>query len=237
VLSALADNDVPDAIIRAGDSAISFHYRLWGKSGRDIGVPTVQESFARLARNPSIVSDLQEILAWSEDETRVTGGTADLPFPCLLELHAQYGSDDIKAALGKATLLSAGERGVGLLHFPSPFRAYVLLVTFQKTEREFSPSTMYADYPINRELLHWESQSNTSQRSNTGQNLINHRERGYTILIFVRATKRQNGITSPFTYLGPAERETYERERPISIVWKLRSPMPALIFEENRRGG
>ena len=237
VLSALADNNVPDAIIRAGDSAISFHYRLWGKSGRDIGVPTVQESFERLARNPSIVSDLQEILAWSEDETRVTGGTADLPFPCSLELHAQYGSDDIKAALGKATLLSAGERGVGVLHFPSPFRAYVLLVTFQKTEREFSPSTMYADYPISRELLHWESQSNTSLRSDTGQNLINHRERGYTILIFVRATKRQNGITSPFTYLGPGERKTYEHERPISIVWKLRSPMPALIFEENRRGG
>ena len=69
--------------------------------------------------------------------------------------------------------------------FPSPMRAYVLLVTFQKTEREFSPSTMYADYPISRELLHWESQSNTSLRSDTGQNLINHRERGYTISIFV----------------------------------------------------
>jgi superfamily II DNA or RNA helicase len=237
VLSALADNNVPDAVARAGESAIGFHYRLWGKSGRDVGVPTVQESFERLARNPSIISDLQEILAWSEDETRVSGGIPDLPFVCSLELHAQYGNDDIKAALGKATLMSAGERGVGLLHFPPPLRAYVLLITFQKTEREFSPTTMYADYPISRELLHWESQSNTSQLSETGQNLINHRERAYTILVFVRATKRQNGVTVPFTYLGPAERETYEHERPISIVWKLRSPMPASIFEENRRGG
>ena len=149
----------------------------------------------------------------------------------------RYGSDDIKAALGKATLLTAGERGVGVLHFPPPLKAYALLVTFQKTEREFSPTTMYADYPVSRELLHWQSQPNTTQQSNTGQNLINHRERGYTILVFVRDTKRQNGVTVPFTYLGPVERETYEHERPISIVWKLRSPMPASIFEENRRGG
>ena len=48
---------------------------------------------------------------------------------------------------------------------------------------------MYADYPISRELLHWESQSNTSQKSETGQNLIHHLERGYTILVFARDQK------------------------------------------------
>ena len=140
VLSALADNNVAEAMSRAGESTIAFHYRLWGKSGRDLGISTVQESFERLTRNPSVINDLQEILSWSEDGSRVTGGVPDLPFPCGLELHADYGSDDIKAALGKATLLTAGERGVGVLHFPPPVRAYVLVVTFQKTEREFLPA-------------------------------------------------------------------------------------------------
>jgi len=41
------------------------------------------------------------------------------------------------------------------MHFAEQ-KTYALLVTFQKTEKEFSPSTMYADYPISRELLHWE---------------------------------------------------------------------------------
>jgi hypothetical protein len=50
----------------------------------------------------------------------------------------------------------------------------VILITFQKTEKEFSPSTMYADYPISRDLLHWEPQSNTARASATGQNLIDH---------------------------------------------------------------
>ena len=42
-----------------------------------------------------------------------------------------------------------------------------------------------------------------------GQNLIYHRERGYTILIFVRAAKRRNGITTSFTYLGHVDRVSY----------------------------
>lgn len=179
---------------------------------------------------------MEEVLEWAEEETRISGILSELPFPCTLELHARYGNSDIKAALGMATIESAGPVGVGVLHF-SKIKTYALLITFQKTEREFSPSTMYADYPISRELLHWESQSNTTQNSDTGQNLINHVERDYTILIFVRATKRRDGVTTPFTYLGPADLVSYESERPVKIIWRLHYPMPAEILEENRRGG
>ncbi|WP_040012227.1 DUF3427 domain-containing protein [Desulfotignum phosphitoxidans] len=64
-----------------------------------------------------------------------------------------------------------------MLHFRD-IKAYALLITFQKTEKEFSPTTMYADYPISRSLLHWESQSNTALDSPTGQNLVHHQDRG-----------------------------------------------------------
>lgn len=138
--------------------------------------------------------------------------------------------------MGQASLETAGQRGGGVLHFPN-IRAYVLLVTWQKTEREFSPSTMYADYPVSRELLHWESQSNKAQQSETGQNLIHHAERGYAILIFARDVKKRNGCTVPFTYIGPADRVSYESERPIRMVWRLQHPMPVEMFEDNRRGG
>ncbi|MBI5665380.1 MAG: DUF3427 domain-containing protein, partial [Nitrospirae bacterium] len=94
-----------------------------------------------------------------------------------------------------------------------------------------------ADYPISRELLHWESQSNTAQQSETGQNLIHHVERGYTILVFARDKKKRNGVTIPFAYLGPVERVSYESERPIKVVWRLKHLMPVEMFEDNRRGG
>jgi hypothetical protein len=159
-----------------------------------------------------------------------------LPFPCSLELHASYGGDEIKAALGGATLDSAGVTGVGRLHFPK-IKTFAALVTFQKTEKEFSPSTMYKDYPVSRDLLHWESPAQTSQASDSGQNLIHHEDRGYTMLFFARSRKKVDSITSPFTCLGSAKLVSFQSERPIQMVWRLAHPMPAEMFEENRRGG
>lgn len=236
VVEMLRQQNIPAALSEAAETALTVHYRLWGKPGALMAAPTLEASFSRLAGNPSILNDLEEVLAWAEDKTRTRGVMPEVPFPCPLELHAKYGSVDILAALGVATMMSAGQRGVGVVHCRE-IKAYVLLVTFQKTEREFSPSTMYADYPISRELLHWESQSNTTQVGLSGQNLIHHKERGYTILVFARDVKKKNNVTVPFTYLGPAEQDRYESERPIKMVWRLRHAMPAEMFEENRRGG
>jgi len=227
----IAVGDIAEAV-----NANSIHYRIWADTGENLNIESLEESFRRLSRNPSILGDMEEILAWAESETSVSGILPELPFACPLELHAQYGFKDIQAAMGQANLRTSGQTGVGILHFPD-FKAYAFMITFQKTEREFSPSTMYADYPISRDLLHWESQSNTAQETTTGQNLIFHAERGYTILIFARDQKKRNGCTVPFCYLGPADRVSYESERPIKMVWRLRYSMPVEMFEDNRRGG
>ena len=224
--------------VLAGDTATltSAYYRFWGDSGERLGIATLDDAFRRLAANPTILSDLDEILSWAQDVTEVPGVVPELACGRQLELHANYGGRDIQAAFGRADLRTPGQTGVGVFHFPE-VKTYVLLVTFQKTEKEFSPSTMYADYPISRDLLHWESQSNTAQHHTDGQNLIHHQERGYSVLIFARDQKKRNGVTVAFSYLGPAERVSYEGERPIKMVWRLKYPMPVAMFEDNRRGG
>ncbi|MFN7141803.1 MAG: DUF3427 domain-containing protein, partial [Limisphaerales bacterium] len=235
VLAAFKQGDSDEALRIAGPSAMRIHYRLWGKPGSKNKFGTIEDSFKRLSSNVTVVNDALEIAKWAEDESRVGAEIPELPFPCGLELHARYSSNDIKAEFGLADLESAGITGVGRFELPDR-KAYILLVTFQKTEHEFSPTTMYADYPISRELLHWESQSTTTVASKVGQNLIRHVERNFTILIFARDVKKRDGITVPFTYLGPATLVSNECERPIKIVWKLKYPMPAQMFEENRRG-
>ncbi|MBD1401884.1 DUF3427 domain-containing protein [Pelovirga terrestris] len=236
VVAQLAQGNANAALSVAGDAAMSVYYRLWGDKGSKFGISSLNDAFHRLSRNPSILADLEEILAWAENITEVGGQITELPFTCPLELHAGYGGRDIQAVFGKANFETAGQTGVGVFHF-AEFKTYVLLVTFQKTVKEFSPSTMYADYPISRELMHWESQANTAQHHADGQNLIHHQERGYTILVFAREKKKRNGATLPFTYLGPVDMVSYERERPIKMVWRLRYPMPVEMFEDNRRGG
>jgi superfamily II DNA or RNA helicase/HKD family nuclease len=236
VLTMLAAGQVVEALALAGSSAMLLYYRIWGDKAEKVGISSLEEAFQRLAANPTVCADLDEILAWSLDSTEAAGTAPELPYTVPLEMHAQYGIREIQAAFGRANLESAGQTGVGVMHFAEK-KTYALLVTFQKTEKEFSPSTMYADYPISRELLHWESQANTAQHHADGQNLIHHQELGYTILVFARGQKKRNNVTVPFTYLGPVDRISYESERPIKMVWRLRYAMPVEMFENNRRGG
>ncbi|MEA3467147.1 MAG: DUF3427 domain-containing protein, partial [Thermodesulfobacteriota bacterium] len=236
IVTLLAKKEVAHALTVAGDQAMAVYYRIWSATGENAGNGSIEEAFARLSRNQTILADLEEILEWAECKITARGTMPPLPFPSSLELHAQYSIKDIQAATGRLSLATAGQTGTGVLSFPD-VKTYVLLVTFQKSEKEFSPSTMYADYPISRELMHWESQTRTAQQSPTGQNLIYHRQLGVTILLFARDQKKQNNCLVPFTYLGPAERVSFENERPIKMVWKLQHQMPVNMFEENRRGG
>jgi superfamily II DNA or RNA helicase/HKD family nuclease len=236
ILVHLQGKNVAQALAIAGDSVISAHYRIWADTGDNLGMATLEDSFTRLADNPTILADMQEILSWAADVSKIDGRRPALPFSTSLELHARYSSRDVNAALGLASLHKPGQTGVGILHAPN-LRAYALLITFQKTEREFSPSTMYADYPISRQRIHWESQSTTTQHGQTGQNLINHKEKGYTVLFFVREKKQNLNVTMPFTFLGPGEVVRYQGERPIKMVWDLVYLMPVELFENNRLGG
>ena len=44
-----------------------------------------------------------------------------------------------------------------------PYRCDVFFVTLDKSEKDYSPTTMYDDYPISPTLFHWQSQSNTRE--------------------------------------------------------------------------
>ena len=111
----------------------------------------------------------------------------------------------------------------------------IFTVTLNKSEKRFSPSTRYRDYPISPTLFHWESQSLTSTASTTGQRYIAHELRGSQVLLFVRENSVGDGVgASPFLFLGSATYLRHERERPIAIVWRLRHPMPPDFFQAAR---
>jgi hypothetical protein len=232
VLSSLLAGNIDEAIEVAGTNAMAIHFQLWGATGAQLGFSTIKESFNKLAANRNILSDCIEILDLAEDRTRILSLSDSTPF----EVHANYTNVDIQSLMGATSMTSPGQQGVGVLHFPN-HRAYALLMTFNKTEKDFSPSTMYENYPVSCSLIKWDSQNQTSQSSQTGQNLIHHASRGYRILIFAREKKTLNSFTLPFTYLGQATYVSHESERPIKMVWQLNHPMPAEMFENCRKGG
>ena len=158
------------------------------------------------------------------------------PYALPLELHGSYTNNEIQAAFGRDTFSESTQKGVGVLHFPEK-KAYALLITLNKSDKDFSATTLYKDYPINLTRLHWESQSGTTQACPTGQNLIEHAARGYSIYLFVRLNRTNGPLTAPFQFLGRGSQVSYSGERPISMVWALEHPMPAELLEANRVGG
>lgn len=214
--------------------AAALHYLLWGKKAQAVGIETADQSLAKWKTNKTVAQDAAEIAQWKQSVQEHRIQEIVLPFECPLKLHAAYGSAEIKAALDLATLEKPGPTGQGVLHAKES-KCYVHLITFRKDERDFSPTTLYRDYPISRTLLHWESQSTATQESPTGQNYIHFKDRGYTILFFARVEKRNNGQTVPFTFLGPAKSlRSFEGNRPIQMTWELEHQMPAAMFEEAR---
>jgi hypothetical protein len=227
VLANLQAGNISQALAVAGDSALAIHYQLWAKKGSEIGVTTIEESFQKLAANSACISDCIEILDLAVDRTRILSLHDNTPF----EVHANYTNSNIQSLMGATSMTSPGQQGVGVLHFKD-HKAYALLMTFNKTEKDFSPTTMYENYPISNLLIKWDSQNQTSRSSPTGKNLINHSSLGYRILIFARERKGQT-----FTYLGQANHTNHEGDRPIKMVWQLDHSMPAEMFENCRKGG
>lgn len=109
-------------------------------------------------------------------------------------------------------------------------------MTLQKTEEDYSPTTMYEDYLISHDQFHWQSQSNTSIESPTGRRYLHHRAMGYTPLLFVRENKSlTSGLSAPYCFLGPCEHLSHQGSRPISIVWRLQHGVPARLLRAMAR--
>jgi hypothetical protein len=162
--------------------------------------------------------------------SRTPAAPSVLPPEIPLTPHARYSREEVVAALGYAEGVKPKVTQGGILWIPES-RSDVFFIDLQKSERDYSPTTMYRDYAINRELFHWESQSRQTPAQPTVQRYIGHHERGTRVLLFVRERKKFELGTQPFTFLGPANYVEHRGERPVAFTWRLASPMPEEMFE------
>jgi len=188
----------------------------------------------RLRRNPRLLEELVLLLELLHDRVRTTVYPYASGGGCPLYIHGQYTRDEILAGLGYWTLEKQPAMREGVKYLPEQ-TTDVLFVTLNKTEKDYSPTTMYEDYAINDELFHWQSQSTTSVASRTGQRYLNQRRDTTTILLFVREHKKRDGLTCPYDFLGPVDYVSHQGTQPITITWRLRTPIPARLLRESVR--
>ena len=134
---------------------------------------------------------------------------------CLTKKHAEYMSN----ISGRCSLPGREE-------FGCVFR------DLEQVGKDYSPSTMYQDYSINEELFHWQSQSRTTEESITGQRYINQAVHGGNVLFFVREYKEDGKFTSPYTCIGFADVQSHYGSAPISMVWRMKEPLPGFVMKK-----
>lgn len=114
----------------------------------------------------------------------------------------------------------------------------VFFITLNKSDKDYSPTTMYQDYSINETLFHWQSQSTTNAEGKVGQRYVNHRKNGSKVLLFVREFKNDvYGNTAPYTYLGTANYVSHNGSRPHEHYMEIRCPYSGKIPEKNKQIG
>ena len=114
---------------------------------------------------------------------------------------------------------SAGAWQSGHVVLPDS-RTHILLVTLNKQGK--AADHRYLDYFIDDRTFHWQSQNQTTPESKRGQELIEHRQRGIDVHLFVRDRKLgPDGRAAPFRYMGPVVYLRHEGSAPMSVTFQL----------------
>lgn len=193
-----------------------------------------EQNLLRLKQNPIMLTEVAELTAYLIDVADTLVHKPDLPYHCPLSVHGCYTRDEILAALGFLTFKKRVAVREGVKYLPE-LKTDVFFITLNKTEKEYSPTTMYDDYALDESHFHWQSQSTTSATSPTGQRYINHQQQGNHILLFVREWKKKNNLACPYYFLGPAEYIQHTGNKPMSITWRLQYPMPGKLIRTTAR--
>ncbi len=225
VYSALLAEDAPaygDLSAAEQRLARMLFYSLWYDGG---GHDSIETGLVALRSEQATRAEIASVVDISFEAARhltigLGGDLADIP----LLVHARYQREEILAALDFPRTPNSFREGVW---YSADRNIDAFFITLKKSEADYSPTTMYADYPISPTLFHWESQSTTSVGSPTGQRYITGSS---TVLLFLRHEQKDEFGTSPYLFLGPAQHVTHEGDRPIAFTWRLQTPMPSDFF-------
>ena len=201
---------------------------LWGSKKPENG--SLNASHNYFVSRKGLKRDLIELFDWLLENRKPLIQKQFNLLTGPLTLHASYTRNQILLALGLGSFKNPKSSREGVLHIPNK-KIDVFFADINKSEADFSPTTMYDDYAITNTKFHWQSQSQTSDTSPVGRRYIEHKKNGYTPLLFIRDRKQlSNGLTSPYFFAGPLQYQKHEGSKPISFVWGLDHALPEKVM-------
>ena len=193
--------------------------------------------WTHLWARPWLRDELVDLLRLLRDSRRhiarpLSGRLASLP----LRLHGTYARDEVFAAFDERTKKNGVKRTQGGIYNVQAWTTELLFVELEKSEKNYSPTTLYNDYPVTSRLFRWESQSTAHDATPAGQRYLAATPSSeQEVLLFVRPRRKDaRGHTLPYLCLGQCDIAGYEGRKPMRIDWNLRDEMPAAFFQETK---
>lgn len=152
-----------------------------------------------------------------------------------LASHSTYTLGEIMAAYNRTDKENRLLSPQGGVLWDDTSQTDLLFVTLEKSDRDYSPSTKYADYPVSPTLFHWESQNSAAPSTQTGRRYVEQAASKTKVILFVRERKRDDRrATMPYHCLGFVNYRGHESERPMKIHWELERPMPGWLYQAGK---
>lgn len=212
--------------------ATMLHYDFWDKSPNDLGFSNLVDSLKALGNDENLTLELSEAIEYILDSISITEMPMKIKKPVALCLHARYGRDQILSAFGKNNNEKKYSSREGVLELKKD-NIELLFVTLKKSDRIFSPTTLYHDYAISETLFHWQSQNSAVPEKGRGRSYLEQGKNGKEIILFVREQNNDEyGRTMGFVNLGPVDFDSFDGRKPMNIIWRLRTPLPPWFWDD-----
>lgn len=211
---------------------LMLHYDVWHKAG---GFKSLEESIRAIGKNKVLTLEIIEVLEILIDKIDFLEGEIKLQYSQPLKLHSRYTREQILSAFGFHTFQKKSEIREGVA-FSKEKNTELLFITLNKSEKDFSPTTLYEDFAISEKLFHWQSQNSVSPEKGKGLTYINHIQEKKRILLFVREKNEDEyGNAMASVFLGEGKLIEHYGSKPMSIKWELHEPMPPFIWKDSAK--
>ncbi len=131
----------------------------------------------------------------------------------------QYAREAIPALFGLSYNAAVWNQG-----FIFKNNRFVLLVTLDKSTQ--AKEHRYEDRFEAPDRFQWQSQNRQHRAGVTEQKLAQHVQLGLPVHLFVRKASKVEGRAAPFLYCGECEFLSWDGDRPITVHWQLKTPVP-----------
>lgn len=205
--------------------SVMLYYTLFGETINKVGIRSIEEAIGRLAHYPAFISEIEELTEYLLGNIETKTFSVGEGMPIALEQYGYYTREEVFAIFGRQTATKKMQGSVAGVFKIDELNTELFFVTLNKSEKDFSPTTMYNDYVVSETQFHWQSQTSDAHNGK-GKRFTEQSANKKKFILFVREHKKDGfGNTCPFYCFGLIDYISSRDDRPMSIDWRMHQPI------------